>query len=124
MSAEDKISFHQEFDQVLESGDPALLRDFLDEQNISDLAELLEEFEEYELLIISTLSIHRAASLFKILEDSTQLRIMNNLQPYKMAELLNALSPDDRTDFLEDLPTEVVRDLIKTLDPEERKITL
>lgn len=124
MAVENKISIKEEFESILASADDVQLHDFLDEQNISDLAELIEESEEHELLIISTLSLHRAASVFKILENSTQLRITGNLAPHKMAELMNALSPDDRTAFLEDLPNEVVRELIKTLDPEERKITL
>nr|MBA3673909.1 magnesium transporter [Chitinophagaceae bacterium] len=74
--------------------------------------------------ILSHLSIHRAAGLFKILEHSTQEDIIHKLPPAKTAELLNELPPDDRTSFLEDLPNEVVRELIKTLNPEERKITL
>ena len=124
MAVENKITIKEEFESLLDAGNRETLHEWLDEQNISDLAELIEESEEQELLIISSLSLHRAASLFKILENSTQLRIINDLAPYKMAELMNALSPDDRTAFLEDLPNEVVRELIKTLDPEERKITL
>jgi magnesium transporter len=70
------------------------------------------------------LSMHRATSLFKILEHPTQKRIIKNLPPSKSAELLNEMEADDRTAFFEDLPNEVVRELIKTLKPEERKITL
>ena len=72
----------------------------------------------------SHLSIHRAASVFKILDLSEQKKIIKNLPAFKSAELLNELPPDDRVDFLEELPTRTVRDLIKTLDPTERKITL
>jgi magnesium transporter len=96
----------------------------LNEQNISDVAELLEENEQREMDIFLHLSMHRAVSLFKILEHSNQKRIIKNLPPAKSAELLNEMQPDDRTDFLEDLPNEVVRELVKTLNPEERKITL
>ena len=68
--------------------------------------------------------MHRAVSLFKILDFTNQKRIIKNLPPNKSAELLNEMQADDRTDFLEDLPNEVVRELVKTLNPEERKITL
>ncbi|MEO8416868.1 MAG: hypothetical protein ABI472_24610, partial [Ginsengibacter sp.] len=84
----------------------------------------VEDNEEKELEIFLQLSLHRAVSLFKILEHSTQKRIIKNLSPHKSAELLNEMQPDDRTAFLEDLPNEVVRELVKTLEPEERKITL
>lgn len=100
------------------------IREFLDEQNISDVAELINEFPEYEDRIIANMSIHRAASVFKILDLSTQKNIIQELPPLKTAELLNELPADDRTAFLEELPSEVVKELIKTLDPEERKITL
>jgi magnesium transporter len=70
------------------------------------------------------MSIHRASSVFKILDFNMQKEIFQQLPPYKTAELLNELPADDRTAFLEELPSEVVKELIRLLDPEERKITL
>lgn len=120
----DEISFQQQFEEVIASENQLEIKDFLNNQNISDVANLIYENEEYETQIISHLSIHRAASVFKILDVGEQKRIIKNLPPFKSAELLNELPPDDRVDFLEELPTGTVRELIKTLDPEERKITL
>jgi magnesium transporter len=114
----------QHFNYLLESGNETAARQFLDHQNISDVADLINEFPEQEGYIISHMSIHRAASVFKILDLSAQKHIIRELPPYKTAELLNILSPDDRTDFLEELPSNAVRELIKLLDPEERKTTL
>src|SRR5450432_342088 len=112
------------FLEKLQSGDGQELHAFLDNQNISDVAELIYEFPEHEGEILGNLSIHRAVSTFKILDFPTQERITQELSPSKTAELLNGLPADDRTSFLEDLPSEVVKELIKTLNPEERKITL
>jgi magnesium transporter len=114
----------QEFDHVLLTGNPLEIRQFLDAQNISDIAELVYEYPEQESRIIAGMAVHRAAGVFKILEFSTQQSIIQTLPPGKTAELLNALPADDRTSFLEELPSDVVRELIKLLDPEERKITL
>jgi len=114
----------QHFNYLLESGNETAARQFLDHQNISDVADLINEFPEQEGYIISHMSIHRAASVFKILDLSAQKHIIRELPPFKTAELLNVLSPDDRTDFLEELPSNAVRELIKLLDPEERKTTL
>jgi len=114
----------QHFNYLLESGNETAARQFLDHQNISDVANLINEFPEQEGYIISHMSIHRAASVFKILDLSAQKHIIRELPPFKTAELLNVLSPDDRTDFLEELPSNAVRELIKLLDPEERKTTL
>lgn len=113
-----------ELEHVLEKGDPDEIRVFLDQQNISDVAELIYTLPEHDASIISYMSIHRASGVFKILETPTQQDIIQQLPPSKTAELLNELPPDDRTALLEDLPSGVVRELIKLLNPSERKITL
>src|SRR5918993_304645 len=120
----DEISIQQQFEEVIASEDKLRIHEFLNQQNISDVAELIYENEEYETAIISHLSLHRAASVFKILELPTQKRIIKGLAPLKTAELLNELPADDRTAFLSELPGNAVRELVKTLNPEERKITL
>ncbi|MEP6712363.1 MAG: magnesium transporter [Ferruginibacter sp.] len=120
----DEISLQQQFEEAISSENKLLIQEFLNDQNISDVANLIYENHDYETQIISHLSIHRAASVFKILDLSEQKRIIKNLPAFKSAELLNELPPDDRVDFFEELPTSAVRELIKTLDPEERKITL
>jgi magnesium transporter len=114
----------EQLEQVIHSGDPLQIRDLLDRQNISDVADLVYEMPDYESQIITAMSVHRAAGVFKILEFPTQQTIIQTLPPTKTAELLNELPPDDRTDFLEELPSSAVRELIKLLDNEERKITL
>lgn len=117
-------SLQEQFEQLIATENKMEIRDFLDNQNIADVADLINENPDYESQIIAHLSIHRAASTFKILDFATQKRIVSQLTTFKTAELLNELQADDRTDFLEDLPKEVLRELIKLLDPEERKITL
>ncbi|MEO6721417.1 MAG: magnesium transporter [Ferruginibacter sp.] len=120
----ENIPIQQKFEEIIASKDKLSIQEFLNSQNISDVAELIYENESYESQIISHLSLHRAASVFKILELSTQKRIINSLPPFKTAELLNELPADDRTAFLSELPSNAVRELVKTLNPEERKITL
>jgi magnesium transporter len=120
----EQISIQGQFEQIIETEDTLQIRSFLNNQNISDVAELIYENEEYESQIIANIAIHRASSVFKILDLSAQKRIIKDLPSAKTAELLNELPADDRTDFLEELPKEAIRDLIKLLDPEERKITL
>lgn len=120
----EEIPLQQQFEEIITSEDKLQIQDFLNHQNISDVAELIYDNEDFETQIISHLSIHRAASVFKILELPTQKRIIKDLPPFKTAELLNELPPDDRTAFFEELPSNAVRELVKTLTPEERKVTL
>ncbi len=114
----------EQFEQLIATEDKLQIREFLDDQNISDVADLINEFPDYEAQIIANMAIHRAASVFKILDIAQQKNIVKELPSAKTAELLNELPADDRTDFLEELPKAAIRDLIKLLDPDERKITL
>jgi magnesium transporter len=125
MSVElEQISLQQQFEEVIASEDKLRIQEFLNHQNISDVADIIYENEDYESQIIGHLSLHRATSVFKILDTSTQKRIIKELPPFKTTELLNELPVDDRVAFLEELPPSIVRDLIKTLGAEERKETL
>lgn len=125
MSAElEPNTLQEQFETIIKTEDKLQIREFLDDQNISDVAELVYEFPEYESQIIANMSVNRAASVFKILDLSTQKTIIHELPANTTAALLNDLPADDRTDFLEELPSNVVRELIKLLDPDERKITL
>ncbi len=121
---EEKPSYKEAFEQLIQTEDKLAIRDFLNNQNISDVAELIYEHPDYAAQIIAGMSIHRAASVFKILDLSVQKDIIQELPAGKTAELLNELPADDRTDFLEELPKSAIRELIKLLDPDERKITL
>ncbi|HEY2721532.1 MAG TPA: magnesium transporter, partial [Chitinophagaceae bacterium] len=114
----------EQFQSIVESNNSQRLSEFLDDQNISDVAELIDDYPDEEVSIISNMSIHRAASVFKILELSNQKRIIKELPPQKTAALLNELAPDDRTDLFEELPSSVVRELIKQLNADERKVAL
>lgn len=121
---ETPVSISEQFASIIHLEDKLRIREFLNNQNISDVAELVDEFDEYASQIIGNMSTHRAASVFKILDTSVQKQVIQELPPLKSAELLNELPADDRTSFLEELHSEVVKELIKTLDPEERRITL
>ncbi|MBM3440925.1 MAG: magnesium transporter, partial [Bacteroidetes bacterium] len=118
------ISITDQFDELMQRNDRQELHAFLDDQNISDVAVLVDEFPEHATEIMLHMSMHRAVSTFKILDLSRQKQVIRELPPFKTAELLNELPADDRTDFLEGLDSNAVREFIKLLDTEERKITL
>lgn len=114
----------EQFERLIQVDNPLDIREFLNDQNISDVADLINEYPQYEARIIANMAVHRAASVFKILDIAQQRDIVKELPSAKTAELLNELPADDRTDFLEELPKAAIRDLIKLLDPEERRVTL
>lgn len=119
-----ELSIQDEFLQVIATQDTLKIAEFLNNQNISDVVQLVEEFPDYDAPILANMSIHRATAVFKLLDTSIQKNIIHNLPHNKTAELLNELKPDDRTAFLEELSKPAIRELIKLLNPEELKITL
>jgi magnesium transporter len=119
-----EVLLQTQFEQALTSTNGLDLMHFLNEQNISDVALLVDQNPEHETQMMAQMNLHRSAMVFKILDVPAQKRIMNTLPSYRAAELLNELPADDRIAFFEELPTNVVRDLIKTLGDEERKETL
>ncbi|MDH6309092.1 magnesium transporter [Dysgonomonas sp. PFB1-18] len=107
---------------LLETGDISMLRMFLDDQNISDVEDLIDELPDYAPLFIDTMSIKRAINVFRILDAPTQERIAKKLTGNKIAEIVNGLPPDDRTSFLGELrDQELQHRLISLLTPEDRK---
>lgn len=119
-----EISLKEQFEELLASGKNREIRDFLDDQNIADVVDIVYEFPEQQSRIISNMSTHRAVNVFKLLEAANQKDIIRDLPPSVTAALLNAMPADDRTDFFEELSSDAVRELIKLLDPDERRVTL
>ena len=55
----EKIQVQEQFEELLAANDDVRMHEFLDEQNISDVAELINENEDHDSYIISRMSIHR-----------------------------------------------------------------
>ena len=72
----------ENFLEIVGKEDLLETREFLNHQNISDVAFLVYELPDLSSKIISNMSIHRAASVFKILDFSTQKSIIQELPPY------------------------------------------
>jgi magnesium transporter len=73
----------ENFLEIIGKEDLLETREFLNSQNISDVASLIYDLPEHASKIISNMSIHRAASVFKILDFPTQKTIIQELPPYK-----------------------------------------
>ena len=68
MSTEtEEISINDRFEELVNLEDKEPLREFLNHLNISDVANLVYEYEDYEDIIIENMAVHRAAGVFKIL---------------------------------------------------------
>ncbi len=102
----------------------AELREYINDMNISDVAELINEIPEQTLSFFQQLDFQRALAVFRILDLSIQEDLLKILPSNILVQLLNDLPPDDRTSLLSELHSSVVKEIIKHLNPEERKVTL
>lgn len=100
------------------------LRDFINDINISEVAELINEKPEHTIRFFQYLDFQRALAVFRILDLSIQELLLKKLPPPQLIKILNDLPPDDRTALLAELHSNVVKEIIKQLNPEERKVTL
>ena len=107
-----------ELDALIELGE------FINDLNISDVAELINENPPGALIFFKHLDFQRALAVFRIIDSSIQEDLLKTLPPNQIIQILNDLPPDDRTSLLSELPSHAVKEVIKHLNPEERKITL
>lgn len=114
----------EKVEHLIEYGTDTDLAHFLEEQNISDVKELVDELPEYAPQFIQLLSLGRAVHVFRILDFPVQERIFKKLSKEKIFELINELPPDDRTSFFSELHGDAVKKLIILLPSEERKEAL
>ncbi|MBM3303179.1 MAG: magnesium transporter, partial [Deltaproteobacteria bacterium] len=82
------MGLRETFEALSRESDLSRLADFLNDQNISDVAELADGEKDLAVLIMSQLEVQRAAGVFKILDLSAQKHIIQHLPPQKTAELL------------------------------------
>jgi magnesium transporter len=121
---EELDAFIERVDKLIELEAHEELRDFINELNISDVAELINEYPKKMLLFFKQLDFQRAVAVFRILDINIQEELLEKLPPNQLVQILNELPPDDRTSLLSELPSHIVKDIIKNLNPEERKVTL
>lgn len=100
------------------------LKEYLNELNISDAAELINELSDQSLDLFTMLDFQRGLATFRILDLNVQEDLLKELPSNIRVKLLNEMPPDDRTALLSELHSNVVKEIIKHLNPEERKVTL
>jgi magnesium transporter len=110
----------EEVVELVENGNDAQLKVYLDNLNISDVEHLIDELPQYAVKFIDTLAIKRAVNVFRILDFPTQEKIIKKLSGPKLAELINLLPPDDRTSLFSELKGDAVAKLIQLLPATDR----
>ncbi len=108
--------------ELLETKQYTNLRQKIAEINTADIAAVLDEMEEEEVLkIFRILPKNLAADVFSYLEVENQQKIIISLSDKEAANIINNLMADDATDLLEEMPANIVKKLLANASAEARR---
>ena len=98
------------------------LRQSLAELNEADVAALLEELNEEQLLrVFRILPKDLAADVFSYMEPENQQTVIKALSDRETANIINNLMADDATDLLEEMPANMVKKILANANAETRR---
>ncbi|MBR5317640.1 MAG: magnesium transporter [Lachnospiraceae bacterium] len=119
MDLENKV---EELRELLDTKQYTGLRQELMELNEADIAAIMEEMEEKEMLkIFRILPKDLAADVFSYMEVENQQFIITSLSERDAANIIDNLMADDATDLLEEMPANVVKKLLSLASAETRR---
>ena len=119
MDLENKV---EELRELLDTKQYTGLRQELMELNEADIAVIMEEMGEKEMLkIFRILPKDLAADVFSYMEVENQQFIITSLSERDAANIIDNLMADDATDLLEEMPANVVKKLLSLASPETRR---
>ncbi|MCL2059123.1 MAG: magnesium transporter [Oscillospiraceae bacterium] len=96
----------------------------LSEMNVVDIANLFEELESKDqvLLVFRLLSKDLSADVFAYLDPDHQQTIIESISDREISAIVSELFIDDAVDLLEELPANVVRRVLRNTDEQTRRI--
>jgi magnesium transporter len=101
---------------LLEVGDRAALRRWLDERRESDIAEIVEAVDDDQArLIFDVLARPEAAQVLAKVNEATRTVLFGLLSEQEIQAIFSELDPDDATDLLEEMPEETAERVLASL---------
>ena len=108
--------------ELLDSKQYTRLRQMLSELNDADIAALLEEMEEQDMLkVFRILPKDLAADVFSYMDVDNQQFIITSLSDRDAANIVDNLMADDAADRMEEMPANVVKKILANASPETRR---
>ncbi len=100
-----------------------LLKKELNEMMPADIAEIIDELDEKNAIIIfRLLQKDQAADIFSLLSSQQRKDIVSSMHETLLDEILEELFFDDKIDFLEEMPANVVKRILISSTEEERRL--
>jgi magnesium transporter len=114
-----------EIQYLLDSRDKTGLKEKLEDWLPNEIADLLNQLEEEQLLMVfKAIDREQAFAAYELLDISFQITLLDLLPNKLVTLILNDMSPDKRTALLEELDNEMLNKHLKLLTQKERQVAL
>ncbi|KAB3529276.1 magnesium transporter [Alkaliphilus serpentinus] len=101
----------------------SVLREELKDMMAVDLAEIIDELDKKDgIIVFRLLPKDLATDVFSFLSSHLQKDIVEAIHETKLNEIIEELFFDDMIDFLEEMPSNVVKKILRNVTEEERKL--
>lgn len=118
--ADEQKELVQQIERLLESGDMPALRELLNDQRSSDIAEIVELVgNEERRAIFDVMDKSMSAEVFEKVDEATRSELFELLKDEELTSLVSELDPDDAADILSELSEEERAELLESISPTE-----
>ncbi len=109
--------------QLLESKHYNELKKYLETINNADLAQLLSEFKNEDMILLYRfLSKDMAVETFAYMDTELQERLIHAMTDKELHDVTSELFLDDTIDLIEEMPANIVKRILKQAHPEQRAL--
>lgn len=109
--------------QAIHEGNLAQAREALVKENVVDIAYMLEDQTDYDILMIFRLLPKEMTSeVFAHMSPERQRYIVESVTDQEASAIVDDLYMDDAMDFIEEMPANVVKKILRNTDPERRAL--
>ena len=117
---EEQKQLVEQIESLFESGDRTELGILLNAQRSSDIAEVVELFDnEQRRIIFDVLDKSISAEVLEKVDEATRAELFELLKDEELARLISELDPDDAADVLSELTEEEYTEVLESIGPEE-----
>lgn len=107
--------------RLLETNDYVKIKQLLKDENVYDIAEVLNELELKNLIIVfRLLPKDLATDVFAYLDSDMQVKLISSLTDNEAVNIINELDADDATDLVDEMPAIIVNKLLNKVDKDIR----
>ena len=108
--------------RLLHEGQENAIREFIEAQELADIAALIEELDEGDdLAVMRLLPLHDQAELLGYLRATAQVDLATRIPRRELVALMTAMSHDERADLFKQLDEEAQEAILPALSKAERE---